>query len=127
MMGDRAYLGIGRWLLPLPGALWRRQIATAAAGIASTNRRLMSDEHRRVHHAAVRELARTGAPLSPEKIAGAAAVAVARVTPLLGELERRLTFLVRNQRGDVTWAFPVTSDVTPHHVTFKTGERLDAA
>lgn len=126
-MRDRAYLGIERWLLPLPGALWRRQIAAAAAGIASTNRRLMSEEHRRVHYAAVRELARTSAPLSHEEIAGAAAVPVARVTPILEELERRLTFLVRNQRGEVTWAFPVTVDVTPHHVTFKSGERLDAA
>jgi len=80
-----------------------------------------------VHHTAVRELARTGAPLSPDKIADSAAVPVARVSSILEELERRLTFLVRNDRGEVTWAFPVTVDVTPHHVTFRTGERLDAA
>jgi len=126
-MGNWAYLGIGRWLLPVPGALWQRQIASAAAEIASANTRLMSDEHRRVHHTAVVELSRTSSPLSAEKIATTVRLPVSRVTSILDELERRLTFLVRNGRGEVTWAFPMTVDATPHHVTFKTGERLDAA
>ena len=45
----------------------------------------------------------------------------------LAELERRLFFLVRNEEGAVSWAFPVTVDKTPHRLTFSTGERLHGA
>ena len=41
----------------------------------------------------------------------------------LAELERRLFFLVRNRVGEVSWAFPVTAEVTPHQLTFPSGER----
>ena len=114
-------------MLPIPGALWRRQIESAAAGIAKANRRFMTDEVRRVHHAAVRELPYSARPLAAARIAEKAGTSVARATEILGDLERRLTFLVRNDRGEVTWAYPVTVDRTPHHVAFKSGERLDAA
>jgi hypothetical protein len=49
------------------------------------------------------------------------------VNDVLDELERRMTFLFRNQAGAVAWAYPVTVDVTPHHVTFSTGEQVYAA
>ena len=41
----------------------------------------------------------------------------------LAELERRLFFLVRNRAGEVSWAFPVTAEVTPHQLTFPSGDR----
>lgn len=126
-MRDRAYLGIGRWMLPLPSALWRRRISSAAAGIVKANRRFMTDEHRRVHHVAVRELPRAAKPLTAERIAEGTGLPVHRVTAILDDLERRLTFLVRDDRAEITWAYPITVDATPHHVTFETGERLDAA
>jgi len=49
------------------------------------------------------------------------------VKTLLDELERNLFFLVRNGAGDVNWAFPVTSDRTPHRLRFDTGERIFGA
>ena len=30
-------------------------------------------------------------------------------------------------QGAVTWAYPVTVDQTPHHLTFNTGEKIYAA
>ena len=126
-MPDRALLGVGRWMIPVPGLLWRRQIAGAAARIGRDQRQFMSDEHRRVHHDVVRELPRRGHPLAPEEIAAASELPLDRVVAILAELERRMTFLVRDDRGAVTWAYPVTVAETPHHVTFETGERLDAA
>lgn len=124
----RARLGISRWLLPLPGALWRRQIIGAAGSIAAENRHFMSAEHRRVHHAAVRELPHFGStPLDAKRLAEIAKVSLERTEGILDDLERRMTFLVRDRSGAVRWAYPVTIDTTPHHVTFKTGERLDAA
>jgi hypothetical protein len=50
-----------------------------------------------------------------------------RVVALLTDLEKHMTFLFRNRQGEVTWAYPVTVDKTPHHVTFSTGEQLYAA
>jgi len=35
--------------------------------------------------------------------------------------------LVRNSKGEVIWAYPVTVEKTPHRITFNTGERLYAA
>jgi hypothetical protein len=46
---------------------------------------------------------------------------------IIGELERALFFVVRNDRNAVSWAFPVTADETPHALAFSTGERCFAA
>jgi hypothetical protein len=126
-MRDVALLGVGRWMIPVPGVLWRRQIASAGAGLKREQHRFMSDAHRRVHHFVVRELPLHGQPLTPEEVAAGCALSRDRVVDVLDDLERRMTFLVRDDRGAVTWAYPVTVDETPHHVTFETGERLDAA
>ena len=45
----------------------------------------------------------------------------------LEDLEKRMTFLYRNEIGEVLWAYPVTVDRTPHKIRFSTGERLFAA
>jgi hypothetical protein len=49
------------------------------------------------------------------------------VTGIVTELERNLFFLVRNEDGEVSWAYPVTVDRTPHRLAFSTGERLYGA
>ena len=50
-----------------------------------------------------------------------------RVNTILDELEQNLVFLVRNEQGAVSWAFPVTVEPTPHRLTFSTGEQIYAA
>jgi hypothetical protein len=50
-----------------------------------------------------------------------------RVDEILDELDRKLFFLVRNDAGCVSWAYPVTVDHTLHKLTFSTGERLHGA
>ena len=87
----------------------------------------MSVDHHRVRNFCVTELPRAGKPLTPEYIAQALGLPVERVVPMLDELERHMTFLFRNAEGAVTWAYPVTVDVTPHRVTFSTGEQVYAA
>ncbi len=49
------------------------------------------------------------------------------VVQLLDDLEKHLFFLVRNAAGNVSWAFPVSSDRTPHRLRLSTGERIFAA
>jgi len=38
-----------------------------------------------------------------------------------------MTFLYRNGREEVVWAYPVTVETTPHRVTLSSGERLYSA
>ncbi len=83
--------------------------------------------HRAVRRAAVLELVRSGRPVPPQAVAAAVGAPVDDVQDALAELERRLFFLVRDAAGDVSWAFPVTADATPHRLAFSSGERLYGA
>lgn len=120
-MKDRILLGIGRWMIPVPRPVWRQLLASNARKIRARTR-FMGEDHHRVRDFVVTELPRVGAPLTPEAIGEALDLPVPRVVALLDELEQHLTFLFRNERGEVTWAYPVTVDETPHHAAFRTGE-----
>jgi hypothetical protein len=87
----------------------------------------MTSEHRTVHHFVVKELPCVGGPLSPEFVAQGVNLPIERVNVILGDLEKHMTFLFRNEQGAVAWAYPVTADETPHRVTLSTGERIYAA
>ena len=74
----------------------------------------MTPRHHSVRNFVVLELPRNhGRPLSPARIAAALDLEAALVIQLLEDLERHLFFLVRDLRGNVSWAFPVSSDRTP--------------
>ena len=118
--------GKGSDLVEEPQGTWEAHLARAPAEYEKLLR-FMSDDHHRVRYYVVLELPRRGRPLSPEAIAQALGMPEARVGAVLEELERNLFFLVRDRAGAVSWAFPVTAARTPHHLTFSTGERLDAA
>lgn len=88
----------------------------------------MTPQHHAVRNFVVRELPRNGGkPLAPSQIAAGVSIGEGDVTGILEELERRLFFLVRDGAGDVSWAFPVTSEPTPHRLLFSTGERIFGA
>lgn len=125
-MDDNLLLGVWRYLVPVPRFVWQGQVAKSAE---HTDHALgfMSEEHHRVRNFVVRELPRVGQPLTPEFIAQELQLPAAQVIPILDDLEKHLTFLFRNPAGAVTWAYPVTVDVTPHRVTLSTGERVYAA
>jgi hypothetical protein len=98
-------------------------------GAKKTAERLafMTEDHHRVRDFVVLEIPRASAPLSPDFIAGALELPLDTVANILDDLESNMTFLFRNPEGDVAWAYPVTAEPTPHHVTFSTGERTFAA
>ena len=88
----------------------------------------MTPAHREVRNFVVRELPRNrGRALTPGQIARALGVNSDMTVRLLEDLERHLFFLVRDVHGNVSWAFPVTSDRTPHRLHFSTGERIFGA
>jgi hypothetical protein len=110
-------------MIPIPRIVWQRLIKVNAR---KTGARLgfMSADHHRVRDFVVTELQRRAAPLPPGLVAEKLELAADRVSRILDELERHLTFLVRNAEGAVTWAFPVTVDETSHRARFTTREEI---
>jgi hypothetical protein len=125
-MTARLLIGLGRHMIPIPRMLWQRRVRRSAQGTRA-HLGFMSEEHHLVREFAVGELPRVGEPLSPEFIAGELNLPVARVKSILDDLDKHMTFVCRNTQGAVVWAYPVTAERTPHHVTFSTGEQAYAA
>jgi len=125
-MSKKLMFGLWRCIINVPPFLWEKQISKAKRRF-ETEHSFLSKEHRSVHHFVVRELPYVGKPLSPELVADKLGIPMDRVRTILDDLEERMTFLFRNSNGEVVWAYPVTVDKTPHHVSFNTGEELYAA
>ena len=97
--------------------------ATFAARLA-----FMTPEHHLVRNFVVRELPHeNGRPIKVNRLAATLGLPLTRVDAIVDELERHLFFLVRNDQGEISWAFPVTTDRTPHRLKFSTGERAHGA
>jgi hypothetical protein len=106
--------------------MWQEHVSKAGHD-TKAELSFMSEEHHLVRNFVVAELPRIGVPLSPDLIATRLNLPDARVISLLDDLEKHMTFLFRNEQGAVTWAYPVTIDRTPHHLSFSTGEQVYAA
>jgi len=120
-LDDSLLLGLWRYILPIPRPIWQSQVR------GDSQLDFMSQEHHDVRDFVVLELPRVGKPLTPEFIAQELNLPLPRVAGILDDLEAHMTFLFRNEQGAVAWAYPVTADRTPHHVTFSTGEQIYAA
>ena len=125
-MGETVLLGRGRHISEISREMWEQHLAQVPAH-SGARLSFMSEEHHRVRQFVVRELPSRGTPLGPEEISSALGLPLEQVEAILDELDTKLFFLVRNERGAVAWAYPVTVDPTPHHLSFSSGERLYAA
>jgi hypothetical protein len=125
-MKNKLMIGFWRYMVNLPSRVWEKEISKAK-GKFEAELGFMTDEHRLVHHFVVRELAYAGEPLSSEVVANKLDLPISQVNAILDDLEKHMTFLFRDNHARVVWAYPVTVDKTPHHVTFDTGEELYAA
>jgi hypothetical protein len=125
-MSNSVLLGQGREIRKIPRAAWEGHLAQAPQH-AQARLSFMSEAHHLVRYYVVRELPVKGAPIPPEAIAQALLLPLGQVKGILEKLERELVFLVRDARGEVSWAFPVTVDPTPHRLSFSSGERLYGA
>ena len=125
-MSNNLLFGQGSHIIPLPSFAWQKHVKESAHA-TSAHLTFMSEEHHLVRNFVVRELPRAGAPLSPESIAQSLRLPDDRVKVILDELEKHMTFLFRDERGAVAWAYPVTVDRTPHRARFSTGETVYAA
>ncbi len=124
----QGHVRIGFWkiTLPIPSFLIKKMMS---AGVKGARRKVQqfSDIKQKIHHFAVRELPKLGEPISLKYIARELDLPIETVDTVVDELEREKTFLFRYNSSHINWAYPVTTDKTPHHITFSTGERIHAA
>lgn len=125
-MRNKLMMGLWKCMINVPPFLWEKQIARGKKKYAD-HLAFMSEEHRLVHHFAVRELPFAGKPLSPEFIANALNIPVRQTISILDDLESHMTFIFRNDTGSIVWAYPVTVEKTPHQIAFNTGDQIYAA
>lgn len=126
-MSDTILVGRGKHIHEVPAANWREHLEAARAHVPH-RLSFMTEEHHRVRNFVVYELPRNeGKALRTEDIARRLDLALERVVALLAELQRGLFFLVLNAAGDVSWAFPMTAERTPHALYFSSGEEIWAA
>ena len=124
-MFERVLLGVGRRMVPVPEVLFRPMVQRDAKKLA--RRSPLEPDERRVQHFAVREIPRRHEAISPEVFAAELDLSLDQVSQILDELERRMTFLCRRGGEDVSWAYPVTADETPHQVRIDGGAAFSAA
>lgn len=127
-MKDRIMLGLWKYMISMPPFLMdmKKQIEREKMRYESAIG-FMREDHRRVHHFVVSQLPEAGKPLAPGVIAMNTGLTREQVVSILDDLEKHMTFLFRNRQGDVTWAYPMTVEKTPHHLTFSSGEQVYAA
>ena len=125
-MTDTILLGRGTEITTIATSHWKAELSKVPERM-KTRLSFMTRQHHQVRYFVVRNLPRIAQPISPERIADKLKIPLARVSTILVELEQNLFFLVRDSRGHVSWAFPVTSDQTRHPLKFSTGEQTYAA
>jgi len=123
---DEILVGRGDRILTHSFDVLRRHLENAQHS-RSPRLSFMTEEHHRVRDFAVAELPRLGRALPPEHIAERTGLRLDRVEAILDELEVQRFFLVRDEERRVSWAFPVTSERTPHQLELSTGESIHAA
>ncbi len=125
-MSDVMLMGKGHDIVETSAEKWKQSLLNEAHYI-SAHLNFMSPEHHKVRNFVVRELPSIGKPIPPEMISVELQIPVDKVKKILDDLEKNLTFLFRNDSNAVAWAYPVTVEKTPHHLTLSTGEGIFAA
>ncbi len=125
-MSNRLMLGLWRYVLYVPPFIWKKQIEKGKKRFEREFGK-MPEDFRHVHHFVVKELPCFGKPLPERIISKKLGLPSHRVRQATDYLEKRMTYLYRNESREVVWAYPVTVDKTPHKITFSTGEILYAA
>ncbi len=125
-MTEKILAGKGRLFKEIPRNSWKEDVAIRSQHIPAVLD-FMTPDHHRIRNLVVEEIARRESPVSAGEISEKLDMPCSQVSALLDDLEKNLFFLVRGRSGDVTWAFPVTAETTPHKLTFNTGEKPHAA
>jgi hypothetical protein len=125
-MDEMILLGRDQEMIAVPQVTWKQHLAQIPQH-SQSRLDFMTESHHQIRYFVVKELTNQQKPIEPELISERLNLPLRLVNTVLEELERKLFFLVRNERGSVAWAYPVTVEITPHKITFSSGEQLYAA
>ena len=125
-MPETILVGVGREIRTEPDDAFRQSIKGLPERMTS-RLAFMTRHHHLVRDFVVREMPRQKRPITALGIAKVTGLALPEVSSILSDLEQNLFFLVRDSEGKVAWAFPVTTSVTPHQLSFSTGEKIFGA
>ena len=122
----KVFIGIGRFMIPLPLALINIAIRRTADAICRKTTDV-SEEERRVHRFVVMTMTETNEPVTAEHIAAKLDMPLDRVRHIVDKLEGMKVFFYRYNSQGINWAYPVTAENVVHKMTFSTGEQCNAA
>ncbi len=126
MTEETILLGRGQEIVEFSQAAWKQELAQVPQH-SHSRLSFMTGAHHQVRYFVVKGLASTQKPIEPGFISEKLKMPPEQVNSILDELQEKLFFLVRNERGAVAWAYPVTVEPTPHKLSFASGERLYGA
>ncbi len=122
----KMYMGIGRFMIPIPQVISNRGLEKGASG-ARAKAELLSEEERKVHHFVVKKMAVAKEPITAELVSEELGMSVSKVEKIISKLEGLKTFLYRSDGMGITWAYPLSLDNTGHEISASTSERFFAA
>ena len=125
-MDRKMYMGIGRFMIPIPQVVSNRGLEKGASG-ARAKAELLSEEERRVHYFVVKKMAVAKEPITAELVGEELGIPVNRVEKTIDKLEGLKTFLYRSDGKGINWAYPFSLENTGHKMTAPTGEQFFAA
>jgi hypothetical protein len=125
-MENKILLRQGQKILEIPETTWKQHL-TQVPQHSQARLNFMTEAHHQVRYFVVKEMVNTQKLVEPDFISEELGMPIERVKLILEELERKLFFLVRNEQGAVAWAYPVTIEITPHKLSFSSGEHLYGA
>ena len=122
----KAFIGIGRFMIPLPQALIKKDIRKMADAICRRTAGV-SDEESKVHRFVVMTMTDTNEPVTSEYIAEKLDMPLDRVRDIVDKLEEMKVFFYRYNSQGINWAYPVTAENGVYKMTFSTGKQFNAA
>ena len=129
MKGDmkrKAFLGIRRFMIPLPHILVKQDIRRMADAICRKTADV-SGEERKVHQFVVKTMTETNKPITSEYIAEKLEMPLDRVKDIVEKLEKKKVFFYRYNNPGINWAYPVAVENKAFKMIFSTGEQCTAA
>ncbi|MFC1976236.1 hypothetical protein ACFLXQ_07545 [Chloroflexota bacterium] len=122
----KVFIGIWRFMIPLPQALIKRGIGRTADTICRKTADVSAEE-RKVHRFVVMTMTETNEPVTSEDIADKLDMPLDQVRHIVDKLEGLKVFFYRYNSQGINWAYPVTAENGVHKTTFSTGEQCNAA
>ncbi len=123
-MKTKTLFGVGGLMIPIP--FWLCVFNGVVEGLIMkfVFPLIYSRGHYKVRDFLILELTRLRQPVSPEHISQKLSMPIDRVNKILAKIGKMQMWIVRNQAGHVTWAYPVTVEETKFKVTYATGEQV---